>query len=83
MSLTQSDLQEIEAIFDRKLEPLFGKLTALENDIKEIYKMISDLQGAAFVDKKFIELSVKEKIFRVHAEVVATAKQAGVVLPKA
>ena len=35
MSLTQEDLQQIEAIFDRKLEPVLGELKALREDIKE------------------------------------------------
>lgn len=43
MSLTNSDLQRIEAIFDRKLAPVLGKLEALENDVKEIYRMITKL----------------------------------------
>jgi hypothetical protein len=36
MSLTQEDLQQIGAIFDRKLNPVLGELTALREDIKEI-----------------------------------------------
>ena len=39
MSLTQEDLQQIEAIFDRKLNPVLGELTALREDIKEVYGM--------------------------------------------
>lgn len=37
MSLTREDLQQIEAIFDRKLDPVLGELKALREDIKEIY----------------------------------------------
>ena len=35
MSLTQGDLQQIEAIFDRKLDPVLGELKALREDIKK------------------------------------------------
>ena len=42
MSLTREDLQQLEAIFGKKLDPVLGELTALREDIKEIYSMISD-----------------------------------------
>jgi hypothetical protein len=35
MSLTREDLQQIEAILDRKLDPVLGELTALREDIKK------------------------------------------------
>ena len=40
MSLTQKDLQLIEAIFDRKLDPVLGEPKAIREDLKEIYGMI-------------------------------------------
>ena len=43
MGLTREDLQQIEAIFDSKLDPALSELTALREDIKEIYVMIKDL----------------------------------------
>ena len=82
MSLTQDDLLQIEAIFDKKLDPLFGKLEALENDIKEIYEMLSELQKATTVDRDFRKLSLEEKLLRVNAELIATAQQAGIQLPR-
>jgi K+/H+ antiporter YhaU regulatory subunit KhtT len=82
MSLTNSDLQQIEALLDRKLKPVLGKLEAIENDVKEIYKMISDLQHSVFTNKSFSEKSVEQKILITHAEIVAIAKQAGVKLPQ-
>lgn len=82
MSLTANDLQQIEAIFDRKLAPIFGKLEALENDVKEIYRMIADLQRKSVFSKDYQEKSLEEKILTVHAEVVAMAKQAGITLPQ-
>jgi hypothetical protein len=82
MSLTQSDLQQIEAIFDRKLEPVLGKLETLENDIKEIYDVISDLQRSSITDKDFRKRPASERILILHAEVVAAAKELGVKLPQ-
>lgn len=81
MSLTQSDLQQIEAIFDKKLEPIFGKLEALENDIKEIYKMISGLQRGT-INEDFRNKPAKERVLILHAEVVAAARELGVKLPQ-
>lgn len=81
MGLTTDDLQQIEAIFDRKLAPIFGKLEAIENDVKEIYNMISELQRKSLFNKDYDDKSLEEKILTVHAEVVAMAKQAGISLP--
>lgn len=50
MSLTHDDLQQIEAILDRKLNSILGELTALREDIKEIYKMNVDLQKGVITD---------------------------------
>ncbi len=90
MSLSTEDLtqirtllrEEIDASLDRKLEPIFGKLEALENDIKDIYEMISDLQRKSIFSKDYQEKSLEDKILTVHAEVVAMAKQAGISLPQ-
>lgn len=82
MSLTQSDLQQIEAIFDRKLEPIFGELKALREDIKEIYSMLSELQSGIITDKDFKKRSLEEKLLTLNAELLAAAKQAGIVLPR-
>ena len=47
MGLTREDLHQIEAIFDRKLDPIISGLTALREDIKEIYSMIAGLQASS------------------------------------
>ena len=48
MSLSGTDLLEIRSIFKEELreelQPIKGELEALSNGIKEIYKMIADLQ---------------------------------------
>lgn len=82
MSLTQEDLRQIEAIFDRKLDPIFGELKALREDIKEIYGMISELQSGVIMDNEFSKKSLEEKLLILNAELLAAAKQAGVALPR-
>lgn len=82
MSLTQEDLQQIEAIFDRKLDPVLGELKALREDIKEIYSMITDLQKSTITDSEFARKSLEEKLLTLNAELLAAAKQAGIALPR-
>lgn len=86
MSLTDDDLLQIRNIvedtFDRKLEPIIGKLDALEEDVKEIYRIISGLQRSAITDTDFRKKPVKERILILHAEVVTAAKELGVTLPQ-
>jgi hypothetical protein len=82
MSLTRDDLQQIEAIFDRKLNPILGELAALREDIKEIYAMITELQTGTITDKKFGKKSIEEKLLTLNAELLAAAKQAGITLPR-
>ena len=94
MSLTKEDFQEIRTIvrdevrsaisteMNPKLEKIEGELEALRNDIKELYDMISDLQGSSITDDDFKKLSLEEKLLTLNAELLATAKQAGVILPR-
>lgn len=42
MSLTHDDLQAIRNIVEVTVNPLRGDIEALNNDIKEIYAIISD-----------------------------------------
>lgn len=81
MSLTQSDLAQIESLLDKKLDPVLGKLEALENDVKEIYYMIAKLEKSESVSNKFSKLSVEQKILKMYKELKQTAKEAGVNLP--
>lgn len=80
MSLSQQDLlqirQVIEDVFDRKIEPIVGELTALRNDIKEICNMIARLERHPVrLDPKFTRLLVKEQILQLNAALVALAKK--------
>lgn len=93
MSLTENDLQQIRnlfrdefrsgiAPFEQKLDVVAGRIEALENDIKEIYEMIAELQRDQQSTNKFLKLSLEDKILKTYQELLATAKQAGVTLPR-
>lgn len=93
MSLTQTDLQEIKNIVrdevrsalvpvEQKLDALTGKVEALENDVKEIYEMVAKLQRDQQSTNKFLKLSIEDKILKTYKELVLTAKEAGVTLPR-
>lgn len=83
MSLTREDLQHIEAIFDRKLQPIFGEIKALRNDIKEIYDMIVRLEErSATINEEFYSLPPKEQILQMHSALQVLAKKHGVALPQ-
>lgn len=61
MSLNSNDLLEIRTIIESALTkqtnevimPLRGELEALRNDIKDIYKMIAELQRDMAPNKQF------------------------------
>jgi hypothetical protein len=81
MSLTYDDLQAIREIVQETVKPIQGDLTALSNDIKEIYDMIADLQKDSSSMPLSSKLSIEQKILRLHADLIEAAKQAGVTLP--
>jgi ABC-type phosphate transport system auxiliary subunit len=81
MSLSYDDLQAIRTIVEETVNPLRGDIEALSNDIKDIYGVISGLQKAVGINESFEKLSIEKKILRLHAQLVDTAKQAGVSLP--
>ncbi len=58
------------------------ELLALENDIKDIYDMIADLQKSTITDKEFKKLTLEEKLLTLNSELLAAAKQAGISLPR-
>lgn len=86
MSLTNEDFARIEAILDRKLEPVLGELQALRNDIKDIYVMIANLEKKigqkSILDPAFLELPDEEQLLRLNATLLAMAKRLGVTLPR-
>ncbi|HEV2402574.1 MAG TPA: hypothetical protein VGS08_00035 [Candidatus Saccharimonadales bacterium] len=81
MSLTYDDLQAIRKVVEETVEPIKGELEALGNDIKEIYKMIADLQRSPSTERSFQKLSLEKKILKFHSELVEIANQAGITLP--
>ncbi|HUB94015.1 MAG TPA: hypothetical protein VMB52_05940 [Verrucomicrobiae bacterium] len=81
MSLSYDDLQAIRAIVEETVNPLRGDIEALSNDIKDIYKMIGNLQKSIGINEPFEKLTIEKKILRLHSELVEAAKQAGVSLP--
>jgi len=94
MSLTNEDLQAIREIFKdevsivvlstvkEELSPILGELEALRNDIKEIYGFISEFEDKLLPDKQFQKLSHEEKLLKLNSELLAAAKQAGIILPR-
>lgn len=87
--------EEVEVVFqtegrkivreeiDQSITSLDGKLSALENDIKEIYSMISDMQKLSRPIAHFEKYDLDQKITLAYKTVVAIAKDAGTTLPRA
>ncbi len=44
--------------------------------------MIADLQKSTITDREFSKKSLEEKLLTLNAELLAAAKQAGIVLPR-
>ena len=65
-----------------QLDRLEGRVAALENDIKDIYAMLSRLQHLAGSNRSFQQLSLENKLLKLNTELLATAKQAGITLPR-
>ena len=65
-----------------KLSSINGKLTALENDVKETYDIITKLQKSAITDRKFRQHSIKQRVLTLNAELLAVAKDSGITLPR-
>lgn len=90
MSLTNEDLVQIRDtvsdVFDRKIEPVLGELSALRADIKEIYTMLADLNKRidqqSILDPAFAELSDKEQLLKLNDILLSTARRLDVDLPR-
>lgn len=74
----KDDMRQVKS----SLTTLEGKVEALEADIKEIYLMQARLERANATDKKFIKLSFEEKLLKLNRDLLATAKEAGITLPR-
>ena len=95
MSLTQSDLGQIRTLvreevgsiiterIDLRFDRLEGHIEALENDTKEIYNMLSELQKLTRPVAHFEKHQLEQKILTSYRDILAIAKKAGVDLPHA
>jgi len=94
MSLTTTDLrqirvlvrEEMDSIISTRIDPRFdtleGHLEALENDIKEIYEMISGLHKLTRQVAHFEKYDLEQKILTSYKDLLSLAKEAGVELPQ-
>ena len=82
MSLSNNDLASIRSIIREENELIADKLEALENDIKDIYDMISALQKSKSALFTQSDDTAKERLLSLHEGLVAVAKELGVTLPK-
>lgn len=81
MSLSGEDLQAIRQIVQEVIVPLEGKLDALEDDVKEIYAMLSDLQKGSNANDSLQKPNLEKKLLSLHEDLIEAARQAGIVLP--
>lgn len=78
VSTLKSDMRQVKG----SLISLEDKVITLEADIKEIYLMLADLQKAQLPDKQFKKINLEQKLLKINAELLATAKEAGISLPR-
>ena len=79
----KTDMAEVMGsvrVLNMSMDELSGRVEALENDIKEIYIMLAN--ETQITDKKFAKFSIEDKLLKLNAELISTAKQAGIVLPR-
>ena len=82
MSLSFDDFRQMESLLDRKLGPVLGEITALRNDIKEIYDTLLLLgKDSVKIDESFNKKSSKQQILQLHALIVSLAKKENIELP--
>lgn len=65
----------------KSISTLDGKLEALENDVKDMYEMISELQKLSRRVAHFEKYDLEQKILTSYKQIVAIAKEAEVKLP--
>ena len=78
VSSLKSDMRQVKGSLVR----LKDKVTALEADVKEIYFMLTDLQQSQLPNKQLKKLTLEQKLLKINAELLATAKEAGISLPR-
>ncbi|MFZ1324240.1 MAG: hypothetical protein WAQ57_03735 [Candidatus Saccharimonadales bacterium] len=79
--------EELESVINVRIDPRFdtleGKLKALENDVKDIYSMLSELQTSTRKLAHYEKYDLEQKIVSSYMEILTLAKEAGVKLPQA
>ena len=70
----KTDIRQIK----EHLGSLDGRVEALENDIRELYVMMKKDN----TNSTFSKISLEKKLLRLNTELLQTAKQAGVTLPR-
>lgn len=84
VSVLKSDVSSLKSEMievKRSLHNLVGKAEGLENDVREIYTMLAELQKDNRANKRFSRMSLEEKLLQTHTDLVQLAKEAGVSLP--
>ena len=92
--LTSYDLEQIRTAIrdevnsimttrvDPQLHDIKGDLEALNNDIKDIYEMISEIQKLERQVAHFEKYDLEQKILNSYKNLLALAKEAGITLPR-
>jgi hypothetical protein len=80
-SKVDAGLFAINQSIEKSTHHLDGRIDALEADIKELYKMIAKLKLGAVI-KNQLELTIERRFLLLYDELHATAKQAGITLPR-
>ena len=79
--------EELESSITTRIDPRFnsldGRIEALDNDIKEIYAMISELQKLTRQVAHFEKYDLEQKILSSYKNIISIAKVAGISLPRA
>ncbi len=77
--------EELDSAISTRIEPRFdtieGRLETLENDIKDIYEMISELQKLTRRVAHFEKYDLEQKILTAYKNILAIADDAGIKLP--
>ena len=72
----------ISTRIDPRLDKIEGRIEALENDVKDMYKMLSELQKLTRPIAHFEKYDLEKKILTTYENIIAIAKKAGVTLPR-
>lgn len=92
--LTLNDLEQIRTVIsdevnsimttrvDPQLHEIKDDLESLNNDIKDIYEMISEFQKLERQVAHFEKYDLEQKILNSYKNILALAKEAGIKLPR-